>query len=171
MLNREDDALTPSKYTQKESHLANNIYAPEGGPTDGNRSIRRSPRTSGAEGNLPGVVARTQTVYGHQACVRTKCPEDGPRLARRTVNLCPREKSDEGERRKLPDSNSREMTKLPIKSNRRRTQTSGQFLLSTATSELTKPAFWSESFPTARRPGVRWECTVCTQSAQETSVQ
>ena len=53
----------------------------------------------------------------------------GPRLAQRTGNLCPREKSDEGERGKLPDGNPRESAKMPIKSNRQRAQTSGQFLL------------------------------------------
>ena len=33
------------------------------------------------KGNLPRVVARTQTVYPHQACVRAKFPKMGPRLA------------------------------------------------------------------------------------------
>ena len=95
--------------------------------------------------NLPRVVARTQTVFAHQRVTAQNVSKMGPRLARRTGNLCPRETPDEGKRRKLPDSSPRESAKMPIKSNWRRTQTSGQFLLRTATSEPTKPAFRSHA--------------------------
>ena len=115
------------------------------------------------KGNLPRVVARTQTVCAHQACVRATRGEQEICV---NVKLLTRE--NEGNCRTVIPPESAQM---PIKSNCGEHKLQDNFFSEPRRVCRRNRRSGPRVSPTARRPGVRWECTVCTQSAPETSGQ